>query len=88
MNFIRRGRDLGLALDQVRELLRLADDPTQPCTEVGRIARERLVEVERKLADLCALATELRRLIEQCNRGTVAECRFIEALAPDRPASP
>jgi hypothetical protein len=41
-------------LDQVRQLLRLADD--QPCTEVGRIARQHLVEVERKLADLSALA--------------------------------
>jgi DNA-binding transcriptional MerR regulator len=87
LNFIRRGRDLGLSLDQVRQLLVLDDDPDQPCTEVGRIARQHLVEVERKLADLSALATELRRLIEECSHGTVAECRVIEALAPARPAS-
>ena len=87
LNFIRRGRDLGLSLDQVRQLLRLADDPDQPCTEVGRIARQHLVEVERNLADLSALASELRRLIEECNHGAVAECRVIEALAPARPAS-
>jgi hypothetical protein len=43
--------------------------------------------VERKLADLSALATELRRLIEECSHGAVAECRVIEALAPARPAS-
>jgi DNA-binding transcriptional MerR regulator len=88
LNFIRRGRDLGLSLDQVRQLLLLGDDPDQPCTEVGRIARQHLAEVERKLADLNALATELRRLIKQCSRGAVAECRVIEALAPARPALP
>jgi len=88
LNFIRRGRDLGLALDQVRELLRLADDPGQPCTEVGRIARRHLAEVERKIADLTVLAAELRRLIDECGRGAVAECRVIKALAPARPASP
>jgi DNA-binding transcriptional MerR regulator len=82
LNFIRRGRDLGLSLDHVRQLLRLADDPDQPCTEVGRIARQHLIEVERKLADLSALATELRRLIEECSRCPIAECRVIEALAP------
>ena len=82
LNFIRRGRDLGLSLDHVRQLLRLADDPDQPCTEVGRIARQHLIEVERKLADLSALATELRRLIEECSRGPIAECRVIKALAP------
>jgi DNA-binding transcriptional MerR regulator len=87
LNFIRRGRNLGLSLDQVRQLLRLADDPDQPRTEVGRIARQHLVEVERKLADLSALATELRRLIERCSRGAVAECRVIEALAPACAAS-
>ena len=88
LNFIRRGRDIGLTLDRVRELLRLADAPDQPCIEVGRIARRHLAEVERKIADLSALATELRRLIEQCSRGTIAECRVIEALALARPASP
>ena len=82
LNFIRRGHDLGLSLDQVRQLLCLADNPDQPCTEVGRIARQHLIEVERKLADLSALATELRRLIEECSRGPIAECRVIEALAP------
>ena len=87
LNFIRRGRDLGLSLGQVRELLRLAGAPDQPCTQVGCIAREHLAEVERKLADLTALAAELRRLIEECGRGTVAECRVIEALAPALPTS-
>jgi Cu(I)-responsive transcriptional regulator len=82
LSFVRRGRDLGFSLDEVRELLRLSDDRSQSCAEVDRIAQAHLVEVERKLADLKALGAELRRLIDQCQRSTVAECRIIEALAP------
>jgi hypothetical protein len=61
LSFIRRARDLGFSLDE-RTLLRLADDRSQPCC----IARLRLSEVERKLADLAALRAELKELIEQC----------------------
>jgi Cu(I)-responsive transcriptional regulator len=82
LSFVRRGRDLGFSLDEVRELLRLSDDRSQSCAEVDRIARGHLAEVERKLADLQALGTELRQLIDRCRHGTVADCRIIEALAP------
>jgi Cu(I)-responsive transcriptional regulator len=82
LSFIRRGRDLGFSLEEVRELLRLSDDRDQSCAEVDRIARVHLIEVERKLADLTALGAQLRQLIDQCRHGTVAECRIIEALAP------
>lgn len=82
LSFVRRGRDLGFSLDEVRELLRLSDDRDQSCAEVDRIARLHLTEVERKLADLRALRAELRQMIGHCQHGTIAECRIIEALAP------
>jgi DNA-binding transcriptional MerR regulator len=82
LSFIRRGRDLGFSLEEVRELLRLSDDRSQPCGEVDRIARLHLTEIERKVADLKALRRELKQLIEQCGHGTIDECRIIEALAP------
>ncbi len=84
LSFILRSRDLGFSLEEVRALLRLADDRDRSCAEVDRIARAHLEEVERKLADLIALGAELRQLIEQCRHGTVADCRIIEAMAPVR----
>ena len=81
LSFIRRGRDLGFSLDEVRELLRLSDDRERSCSEIDQIARGHSAGVERKLADLTMLRGELRQLIDQCQRGTVAVCRIIEALA-------
>ena len=82
LSFVRRARDLGFSLDQVRDLLQLADDRSQSCDAVDRVAREHLEEVERKIADLEALRRELRDLIGQCRHGTVAECRIVQALSP------
>ncbi len=80
LSFVRRARDLGFSIGQVRELLGLADDRDRSCEAVDAIAREHLKEVERKIADLVALRRELDGLIGQCRRGT--ECRIIEALSP------
>lgn len=82
LSFIRRARDLGFTLDQVRELLSLADDRAQSCAAVDAIATAHLTEIDRKLADLQALRSELSRLIGDCRRGTVAECLIIDSLAP------
>ena len=82
LSFIRRARDLGFSIEQVRTLLDLSDDQTRDCATVDRIASEHLREVDRKIADLTALRRELGAVIASCGGGTVAECRIIEALAP------
>lgn len=79
--FIRRARDLGFPLDQVRELLSLADDRERSCEAVDEIARSHLTIVKRKRVELKALGDELERLIGQCSHGRIANCRIIEALA-------
>ena len=82
LSFIRRSRDLGFSLDQVRALLDLADQRERPCDAVDVIAKEHRAEVDRKIADLRALRRELDGMIDQCRCGTVADCRIIEALSP------
>lgn len=82
LSFVRRARDLGFSLDQVRALLGLSDDRSCDCAGIDQIAKEHLREVDRKIADLTALRRELKAVIESCDGGTVADCRIIEALAP------
>jgi Cu(I)-responsive transcriptional regulator len=83
LQFIRRLRDLGFTLDQVRDLLRLSSEKNQACAEVDRITSEHLTDVEHKIRDLKKLAAELRRLSKCCQGGgLIADCRIIEALLP------
>ena len=82
LSFIRRARDIGFSIEQIRELLGLSDQPERPCEAVDAIARQHLTEVERKIRDLQALQRELDNIISQCGCGTIAECRIIEALSP------
>lgn len=82
LSFIRRARDLGFSLDQVKALLALSDDRSRSCSAVDDIAKLHREEVERKIRDLQALKAELDRIIDTCKCGTVADCRIIETLSP------
>lgn len=82
LSFVRRARDLGFSLEEVRDLLRLSDDRDRSCEAVDQVARQHLAEVERKIADLEALRQELQDLVGHCRHGTVAECRIVQALSP------
>ena len=81
LNFVRRTRNLGFSIDEIRALLRLSDETDTDCCEVTEIAQNHLGETERKIADLQALADELRSLITSCAGGvSVGDCRIIEAF--------
>lgn len=79
--FIRHSRELGFPLASVLTLLTMADAPGQPCAAVDAIAREHLTAVQSRIARLQALETELARMVQECGRGRVADCRVIEVLA-------
>lgn len=83
LSFIRRSRGLGFTLEQVRELLRLADDSDRPCAAIDAVARTHLAGIDRKIEDLQALRRELDELVRQCGRGTVSTCRIVEALGAE-----
>ena len=82
LSFIRRARDLGFTLDSVRDLLDLSDQKNGSCDAVDLIATSHLESIERKIADLSALQGELSRVLRSCRKGTIAECKIIESLAP------
>ncbi|MBN8937892.1 MAG: helix-turn-helix domain-containing protein [Rhizobiales bacterium] len=79
--FIRHARELGFEVNAIRTLLTLQDEPGQSCAAADAIARDRLVEVEQRIASLTALKAELERMVVGCSHGRVGECRVIEILA-------
>ena len=87
LQFIRRCRDLGFTLDQIRDLLRLSSQKDEECADVDRITAQHLIEIEQKISALKRLAKELRRLNNCCQgNGIIADCRILEALSPSRKA--
>ncbi len=87
LRFIRRCRDLGFRLNQIRDLLRLSSHKDEECADVDRITAQHLIEIEQKISDLKRLAKELRRLNNCCQgNGIIADCRILEALSPSREA--
>lgn len=79
--FIRHARELGFPLEDVRQLLRLADNPERSCDQADALARSHLAGVRSRITRLQALEAELARMIAACGRGRVADCRVIEVLA-------
>ena len=80
LNFVRRARDLGFNLRQVRDLLRLADDRNRTCAEVEEMARAHHADVQAIIADLRRLESVLTDMVAQCTGDAVPECPIIDAL--------
>lgn len=80
LRFIRHARELGFEIGAIRRLAQMAQNPGEPCCEADRLARERLSEIEDKIARLAAQRDELVRMIGDCAHGRVADCRVIDVL--------
>jgi Cu(I)-responsive transcriptional regulator len=81
LNFVRRCRELGFSLEQIKDLLLLSASQSPTCTDVCKVAADHLKEVESKITDLMRLAFELRRISSSCNgKQPSADCRIIASL--------
>lgn len=78
--FIRHARELGFDLDAIRTLLELQESTQQSCAEIDLIAKQHLSDVDRRIASLIALKSELERMIKGCRRGRIKDCRIIKVL--------
>lgn len=80
LNFIRRSRELGFSIEQIRLLLGLVDGGRYTCGEVKSVTDRHLDEVRRKLADLRRLKRTLQEISAACAGGRVPECPIIDSL--------
>ena len=81
LRFIRRSRELGFSLGQIRDLLRFVDGRRYTCSQVKVITLEHLDEVRARMKDLKRLEKVLQTMASQCDRGKVPDCPVIEALS-------
>ncbi|MDA7088326.1 MerR family DNA-binding protein [Pseudomonas sp. SA3-5] len=79
LRFIRRGRELGFSLGEIKALIELAGHPQSPCAEADRLVQEHLQAIEARIQDLQRMKAELAKLAG-CDGEQAEHCRLLEAL--------
>jgi MerR family transcriptional regulator, mercuric resistance operon regulatory protein len=80
--FIRRSRELGFSLNEVRALLALsAEEAPGSCAQVRKLAAAHLTEIRRKIDDLGAMERVLAEAVRRCDAGEAPGCPLLDALS-------
>jgi MerR family mercuric resistance operon transcriptional regulator len=78
LSFIRRSRELGFTLDEIRALLALsAEQGQEVCADVRHLAANHLRDVRAKVADLRAMERILADAVRRCDEGESARCQDV-----------
>jgi MerR family transcriptional regulator, mercuric resistance operon regulatory protein len=85
--FVRRSRELGFSLDEIRTLLRLGGPEKASCREVHDIAAHHLRDIRAKLSDLKKLERLLARTVAQCSGKMAPDCPVLDILDIERSKS-
>ena len=78
--FIRRCRNLGFGLDEIRALLKMVDAHDFTCSDVHDMTIAHLESIRTKLADLERLERVLQQMASECSTGDVPSCPIIDTL--------
>ncbi len=91
LTFIRRCRELGFPIDQVRSLVDLLENGDRSCLDARDLARRNLEDVQTKLSELKALEADLAKLVKDCDAACVGgpgpDCVILEDLTQTRARS-
>jgi len=81
LSFIRRAKELGFTLSEIKELLALRLDPQTPAAEIRQRAEAKIADIQAKIHSLQKMKKALARLTSACGcHGTSAECPLLHAL--------
>lgn len=86
LRFIRRAKDLGFTLEEIRDLLALSSDRSGGVKAVRKRAEQRLASIEARIAELVRIRKGLQQLIQACpGHGDPEQCPILRALADEEP---
>ncbi|WLS10927.1 Cu(I)-responsive transcriptional regulator (plasmid) [Shinella sumterensis] len=81
LSFIRRSRDLGFSIAQIRDLLALWQDRARASSEVKRIASDHIAEMRAKMRLLEDMVGTLEHLSANCHGDARPDCPILQQLA-------
>lgn len=80
LRFIRRCRELGFSVNDIKTLLNLQHSAEAPCKQVKDAGNAHLTDIQTKIADLIKIQNSLTDLIKQCESNTTPTCPMLETL--------
>ncbi len=80
LSFIRRCRELGFSIGEIRALLAMVDGKNFTCGEVHGMTISHLENVKKKIADLTKLKKALSNMAAECSQGDVPDCPILDTL--------
>lgn len=84
LRFLQRARSLGFSVDECRSLLALYEDEQRTSAEVKKIARQRLADIEKKMAELTSMRAVLVHLMKHCHGDNRPQCPILDSLSGDK----
>lgn len=84
LRFIRRAKELGFTLEEIRDLLALSSNRSGGVKAVRKRAEQRLASIDARIDELMRIRNGLQQLIEACpGHGDPQTCPILRALADE-----
>ena len=81
LRFVRRARDLGFGIEEIRRLLALWEDRERSSAEVKALALTRAGELRRKEQEMASMRRTLEALARSCSGNERPDCPILDDLA-------
>jgi DNA-binding transcriptional MerR regulator len=78
--FIRRCRELNIAIDDIKQLIKAQQDPDASCSSVDEIISQQLVRIRQTQRELALLETTLSALASSCANHKIEDCSILHHL--------
>ncbi|NOR64510.1 MAG: MerR family transcriptional regulator [Candidatus Scalindua sp.] len=81
VSFIKRAKELGFSLKEIKNLMSLRYTPGTTCSEIKSQTIEKIANIDRKVKDLLKIKGALAELVSGCpGQGPLNHCTIMEAL--------
>jgi len=81
VSFIKRAKELGFSLKEIKNLMPLRYTPGTTCSDVKNQTMEKIADIDRKVDDLLKIKEALKELVSICpGKGPLKHCTIMEAL--------
>ena len=81
LQFIRRSKELGFTLAEIKELLGLWFEADTKCEHVRQRAGQKITDIDEKIRSLQKMKRSLKKVISECeSRGSIGDCPLLEGI--------